>query len=140
MAKDALEDAVSASATAATLVFAGWLSVGIQPIVPMIQYLWLLAQGVQTAPVPTESILEFAMRQGGAFAILLIVLWFYRRDYRDLVAFRTERDKLLVELVENSTKSNAEMAAALRENNIVVHRAKNVMQEYLPLRRDDDRP
>lgn len=128
--REGAEDIAKASAASFSLIFAGWLSVGIRPISPIFAQVF----GGDTVPLTPnhESIFEFAVRQGGAFAILLIVLFYYRRDYRDLVAFRTERDQILVDLVKESTKANTEMANALRENNVVVHQAKNVMATYLP--------
>jgi len=119
-------DFVGASVASVALMFAGWLSVGIRPVTP------ILAQivGIPVSP-SAESIVDFALRQGGAFAILVIVLYFYRKDYRDLNDYRKGRDELLVGLVRDQTKAQTEMAAALRENNIIVHQAKNVLREHL---------
>ena len=121
-----LGDMVRAVAAGAGLTFAGWLSVGIRPLGPV------FAQALGTAlPPSSESILEFAARQGGALVVLVIVLFYYRRDYRDLTAYRQARDEMLVMLVQESTKANTEMSNALRENNVVVHQAKNVLNDVL---------
>lgn len=120
------------------LVMAGWLSVGILPVTPV------LAQmiGATTAAPSSESLFEFAVRQGGAFVILFVVLFYYRRDYRDLTDYKTLRDQVLVELVKENVKASADMANALRENNVVVHQAKNVLKDYVapPSRRMGDLP
>ena len=130
----AVEDATVASVAASGLVFAGWLSVGIEPVGPM------FAQLIGSSVPSGETFFEFAIRQGGAFAVLLIVLFYYRRDYRDLTAFRSERDAQLVAMVKEATQSNAAMADALRENTTVVQRANYLIAEHLPTRRLDDKP
>ena len=127
--KRVAEDAVVASAASAGLIFAGWLSLGVYPVVPVLAQ----AIGVSTMTPASESLMEFALRQGGAFAVLIIVLFYYRRDYRDLTAYKDNRDNQMVEMVREQTKANSEMAAALRENNIIVHQAKNVLRDYVPL-------
>lgn len=91
-----------------------------------------------TVPTATEPILEYAIRQGGALAVLVIVLFFYRRDYRYLSEFWRDQSKLLLELVAANTKAQADTASALAQNTVVVHQAKNVMQNYLPQRRAHD--
>jgi hypothetical protein len=136
-----LSDALQASIAACALTFAGWLSLGIAPVTPILMQI----VGVQQAAYPpSETILEFAVRQGGAFAILLIVLFYYRRDYRDLVNYKNGRDQALMELIRENTKASTDMANAMRENNIIVHAAKNIMRDIAdqtpmpPTRRRDD--
>lgn len=129
-------DLVRSVAAAGSLVVAGWLSVGIRPVTPVIAQ----ALGLPTNP-PTETLFEFAIRQGGAFAILALVLFFYRRDWRDLTDYKGSRDTVLTGLVAEHTKAMTEMAAALRENNVVIHQAKNVLAAQVgPARRLGDVP
>jgi hypothetical protein len=127
-----MADAVTASVSTIGVTMAGWLSVGVAPVYPV------LAQMVTGTPQSAESMLEFAIRQGGAIAVLMLVLFYYRRDYRELVSYKTERDRLLFELVKESTKANVEMAAAIRENNVIVHQAKNLLAQQSG-RREGDR-
>lgn len=74
---------------------------------------------------------EFVARQGAAFLVLGAVLYFYRRDYRSLVAHwqleNTERSQLL----EAAVKAMTEMAAAQREHTRVLHTTKDVMQSLV---------
>lgn len=91
------------------------------------------------APVAgTEPILEYAIRQGGTLLVLIVVLFFYRRDYRALTDYWRDQNKLMLALVEGNTKAQTDTAAALREQSVVVHQAKNVMRQYLPRRRDGE--
>ena len=116
------EDIAVVCLTAFLFVLAGALSAG-----PT-----LYAQGVPTALFPaTDSLTEFALRQGGALAILLVVLFYYRRDYRDLVDYRSERDKILVTIIQDSSRAKTEMADAMRENNRIV---QAVFQDHVAQR------
>lgn len=91
------------------------------------------------APTPSEqTIAQWALEKGGAFAVILIILFFYRRDYVQLTDFWRAQSETMKDLVEENTKAQTETAAALRENTVVVHQAKNVMQKYLPERGIDD--
>jgi hypothetical protein len=93
----------------------------------------------------TEGLLEMAIRQGGLLLVLVVVLFFYRRDYVKLTDFwQKQSDQwatqtaMLVELTKGTTRALTDDAAATREMSIVMHQAKNVMAAYLPGRRDDD--
>jgi uncharacterized membrane protein YvbJ len=83
-------------------------------------------------PTVDQGILQWAIEKGGAFAVILIILFFYRRDYVQLTDFWKKQTETLVTLVEENTKAQTETSAALRENTVVVHHAKNVMATYLP--------
>jgi hypothetical protein len=112
--------------------------------VPVAVWLSLaLVQGQAVSPDPSGaqfSFLERAFDKGGGYAIAVILLFFYRRDYSALVA-------PLTQLVINATAAQTETAAAMRENTAVVHGLKSVLQHYLPqqalreleIRREDDR-
>lgn len=84
--------------------------------------------GGATAVAGETSFIEFAIRQGGALGVLAVVLWFYRRDYKALTEFWKQQNELTTRLVEDNTKAQTDMAAALRENTTVVHGAKNAIQ------------
>lgn len=89
--------------------------------------------------VPTDTLLEWAIKQGGALAVLLVVLFFYRRDYRGVTDFWRDQNKITADLLIASTKAQTEMANAIMQNNQVISQAKHVMQYYLPQQRDSDR-
>lgn len=129
-----LHDLGFAFVTGFGFILAGWIAVGVKPVVPV----FAQAFGNEPRSLSSESLMEFAIRQGGAFAVLVLVLYFYRRDYRDLNDYRKDRDAILVQIVTDSTKAQTEMAAALAQNNIVVHQTKNVIRDLLPHRRIDD--
>lgn len=86
-------------------------------------------ESVGVGAMPQEPMMEWALRQGGALAVLLVVLFFYRRDYRDLAQFWRDQHKVMADLVATNTKANTEMMTALRENTIVVHATKNVLAD-----------
>ncbi len=104
----------------------------------------LLGQGTATAIDPAQaqySLLQWAIDRGGRDVILIVVLFFYRRDWQALVGDTKEQLAVLTTLVINATRAQTETADALRENNVVVHQARRVMETYLPdipMRRDVD--
>ncbi len=69
------------------------------------------------------SLAQWAIQQGGAFVIVLGVLFFYRRDYKILT-------DTLVSLVIKNTEAQTAHTAALAENTRVVHSAKEFMRRY----------
>lgn len=95
-------------------------------------------------PFPTGSaadggaLLQWGLTQGGALAVLIIVLFFYRRDWKTAVEFW--RDQLVARdtLVKEATRAQVDTAAALREATIVIHGLKRVLQQEFPGRRVDD--
>jgi hypothetical protein len=86
---------------------------------------------------PAQSkALEWAMDKGGAYVVILLILFFYRRDWARLESQLRDQLSVLTELVIGATKAQADTAAALRENNVVVHQAKRVLETLVPERRD----
>ena len=79
-----------------------------------------------------------ALREGGAYLVIVLLLHFYRRDLKTAGEYWKDQNAITTQLAKESTKANTEMAAALAQNTVVVHAAKNVMQQYLPKRRDED--
>ena len=84
------------------------------------------------------TLLQWGIREGGAFVVILVILFFYRRDWNTAVNFWRDQHAITTQLVQEATKAQAETAAALRENNVVVHQAKQTLQTLLPNRRDED--
>jgi hypothetical protein len=128
-------DALRASIAGGAIFVAGLVTTSIE-------------QGVNSVP-PTgsEQLFEVALRQGGLLLVLIVVLFFYRRDYVKLTDFWQKQSdqwqaqtKIIVELVQGTTKALTDDAAATREMSIVMHQAKNVMAAWGPSRRDDDLP
>jgi hypothetical protein len=73
------------------------------------------------------TIMQWAVREGGAFAVILVILFFYRRDWKTAVEFWRDQHATTTQLVQDNTRAQTETAAALRENTVVVHQAKNVL-------------
>jgi hypothetical protein len=89
---------------------------------------------------PTQAkLLEWAFDKGGAYVVILVLLFFYRRDWQAVLASTKDELAILTGLVVEATKAQSATADALRENNVIVHQAKRVMETYLPLRRDGER-
>lgn len=85
------------------------------------------------------------LREGGAYTVLLVVLFFYRQDWkmlhacdRDLVETTKQQYDLTAGMLIKSTEAQTKVAAALAENTVVVHRVKSVLRAYLPQRRAED--
>lgn len=123
-----LNDLTKATSAASGMLFAGWVSLGIKPVTPV--FAQIVGSPSSVPSVGSESILEFAVRQGGAFAILALVLFYYRRDYRDLTADRTTDKAILVNLISEQTKVMSEMTSAMRETNVVVRETKEFMAQH----------
>jgi hypothetical protein len=60
------------------------------------------------------------LEKGGGWAVLLVVLWVYRRDYKRLSEGETERVNQLIDLHEKSAKATQEVAVALTRNTEVL--------------------
>lgn len=127
-----LIDAARTLAAGSALVFAGWISA-----LPKV----LAFQVEGGAAVSEGGIIEFALRQGGALAVLLVVLWFYRRDYKSLADFWKQSDGEKSRLIEELTRAQTEqsgamreMSQAMRDNTSVVQAAKSLLAERGRLR------
>jgi hypothetical protein len=88
--------------------------------------------------VGQEPLIIEGLRQGGLLAVILIVLFFYRRDYARLTDFWKEHNAQMMDLVRSNTKAQADTASALSQNTVVVHQAKQVMAQHFPSRRGED--
>ncbi len=122
------DKAVSMQGVSAIVALGGW---------------WIVAQ--TTADPFTTSIAEKFAREGGFFALVLVLLYFYRRDtkwatefWRDAAARNLEYARENALIIKENTKSNVDVSNAVRENTVVMHAAKNVMIDHLPKRRSDD--
>lgn len=126
-----LRDFVFAALATVALGVAGYLST---------QSAIAFAQVFSEPPAPANlpALIKFAVEQGGALAVLLVVLFFYRRDYRYLSEYRENQFREMLDLVKQNTAAQTDTAAAIRENAVVVHQAKNVIQQHLPSRRSED--
>lgn len=123
----ALADLLHAFVAGAFMAVAGYVSTA-----------RLDGQGLGAATVGSEPFLEWALRQGGALAVLVIVLFFYRRDWKTAVDFWKDQNTTRDLLVKEATKAQADTAAALRENAVVIHSLKRVIEHQYPGRRFED--
>lgn len=72
------------------------------------------AQGASgLAPAPAESELVRVLSQGGPAAVLVVVLWSYRRDLATLLKEERDRTATLVALIERSTAALQRVADAV---------------------------
>ena len=96
--------------------------------------------GLQTVvdPAVTQPAIERIFREGGFFAIVLILLYFYRRDTKWATEFWKDEAGKRDALIRENTAAQTSVAAALAQNTVVVHQAKRVMEELLPMRRTDN--
>lgn len=124
-------DFLRAGVAAAALVIApqGVVSMlGQQPVPPAVQ----LSGETQGDNVGESAFIQWALKEGGAFGVILVILFFYRRDWKAATEYWQQQNAITTKLVQESTMANSDMAAAMRENTVVVHQAKNVMARYLP--------
>jgi len=99
---------------------------------------FFVSQTTVVADPMGATLLERVAREGGFFAIVLILLYFYRRDTKWATEFWKERAEENAKMIAENARSQSELAAALRENNVIVHQAKNIIAEYYPGRRSSD--
>lgn len=86
-----------------------------------------------------SSVLERVLREGGFFGLVLMLLFFYRRDTKWATEFWKEEASARAVLIRENTKAQADVAAALAQNNVIVHQAKRVLETFpVPHRRADN--
>lgn len=99
---------------------------------------WFVAQ--TTADPVAAPILEKMAREGGFFALVLVVLYFYRRDTKWATEFWRDQATRNTDMIEENAKQAESVAAAIRESTVVMHAAKNIMARQLrnsPHREED---
>jgi hypothetical protein len=141
-------DGFRAAATAAALVLLLFGQpmqplIGHRPVPKIVGMTDLIAaeQGGDTVGQAEQvSLLQWGIREGGAFVVILVILFFYRRDWKTAVEFWRDQHAITTDLVIQATKAQVSMEAALRENTVVVHQTKGVIQNYIPAGRRDDPP
>lgn len=104
---------------------------------------WFLAQ--TTTTMDATPIIEKIAREGGFFALVLVLLYFYRRDtkwatefWKDQAIANVEHAKEIAQIVKENTKSNTDVSNAVRESTVVMHQTKRIMATHLVNRRDED--
>lgn len=85
-----------------------------------------------------ETLGKLIAREGSAYTVIVVILFFYRRDWKTAVEFWKDQHALTMELVKDATKAQVDTASALRESTIVTHQLKRVVEGNFPLRRGDD--
>lgn len=84
----------------------------------------------QMAPSQGEiTLLQWALDKGGAYVVILVVLFFYRRDWQKVSDYKDNQLAILTALVTENTRAQTLVASALRENNIIVHGAKRLLEQ-----------
>lgn len=73
-------------------------------------------------PLVTNDPVAEYLTKGGAFAVILVILFFYRRDWKTAVEFWQNQHQITTDLVEKATRAQADNSAALRENSSVLQR------------------
>lgn len=76
----------------------------------------------QSVPGVTDGFLMQLAEKGGGWVVLLMVLWFYRRDYQRLTTTDTEVRKELIAAIERQSDSELKLSLALAENNEIMRR------------------
>jgi hypothetical protein len=63
----------------------------------------------QSMPIPTDNVLQWGVREGGMLAVVLVVLYFYRKDFLLKIADLQAERAYLVKLVEANTTAIVSM-------------------------------
>jgi hypothetical protein len=88
-------------------------------------------------PQQQIGLAQWAVQQGGFLVVILVILFFYRRDWKTATEFWKDQTKVSHDLAATCATAVADNAAATRENTVVMHQAKNVIAHYYPERRTD---
>lgn len=86
---------------------------------------WPATAASQTSgivPLVTNDPIAEYLTKGGAFAVILVILFFYRRDWKTAVDFWQNQSQMTTQLVQQATASQTENSAALRENSAILQR------------------
>lgn len=87
---------------------------------------------------PTNaSLVQWAVREGGAFVVILVILFFYRRDWQTATEYWKAQNVITTQLCIKATEAQTDCAAALRENALVTHQVKRVFERQFPERRGE---
>jgi len=100
----------------------------VPPLMTYIQAQTVVGQAILQPGGGVGELVNFGLREGPAALVVLIILFFYRRDYKQVVDFWQEQTKTTVALVKESTQQHAEASAALKENSIVMHGLKRAIE------------
>lgn len=87
------------------------IGIGVVGAIGATQTVWAAMQS------PSEpELLERIIRDGGLTAVVLVLLYFYRRDWTRL----TDQTKPLVDIAQDATQAQVKTAAALEANTLVM--------------------
>lgn len=64
-------------------------------------------------PASSDSMVRYALTQGGLLSLLIVLGWSYRRDFMQMAELRQERISVLTEIVSKSTEAQTRSAEAL---------------------------
>lgn len=102
--------------------FVGWVFAGVL-MAYLLSVIPAFAQGTSgIVPLVTNDPISEYLTKGGSFAVIFILLFFYRRDWRTAVDFWKDQHKTTTELVQQATKAQTDNSAAIRENSMLIAR------------------
>jgi hypothetical protein len=76
-----------------------------------------------------EKILRWAAEKGGLFVMVLIILWFYRRDFRQAASERQSQTNALLHVVRENITTMTDLRAANAALQATVDRLTTTVQE-----------
>lgn len=90
-------------------------------------------------PLTQNSTVERILEKSALFALCVGLIWVGRRDEVRRGDFWKDEAGRREAMIRESTAAQTSVAAALSANTVVVHQAKRVMEELIPMRRADER-
>jgi hypothetical protein len=82
----------------------------------------LLAASVEPVIGEQQDLVRYALTQGGLLAVVLVLLWSYRRDNLSVLQEERDRNIVLTGLVSASTTAFVKAADAIDRNSRAVER------------------
>lgn len=96
----------------------------------------LFMAAIESAGVPADpDLTRYAITQGGLLAVVMVLLYFYRKDFRAQIADQDERLEVMTGLVIANTTAMTKAASASEANEKAAHRLSRALEIMEPRRR-----
>lgn len=74
------------------------------------------------------DLIQWGIREGGTILVVLVLLYFYRKDWMTSSEYWKSQNAITTDLVTNSVRATSDLAAAIRENTTVTHGLKRIVE------------
>lgn len=82
-------------------------------------------------PIITNDPVSEYLTKGGSYALIALILFFYRRDYSKALESKTDAMEIATRMVEASTKAQTESAIALNASTLTIAANTQALQRLI---------